>query len=169
MDPYERYYRRSLRDVLVSQGTLTQEQTEEFLKLMEAVNDLENIGDIIETNLVTLGNERLDAGVRISKPTAEVIAGFHAAVCRAVEAAVQAVTQKNPAAAGTVIEMKREINRLADSAVMHQAKRLVAEEPGRLPAYTVEIDVLQNLKRIYYFAKRMARAAVPTVPLRDTG
>ena len=42
-----------------------------------------------------------------------------------------------------------------------------SEEPNRLPAYTVEIDVLQNLKRIYYFAKRMARAAVPTVILRE--
>ena len=61
-----------------------------------------------------------------------------------------------------------EINRLADSAAMHQAKRLVAEEPNRLPAYTVEMDVLQNLKRIYYFAKRMARAAVPTMPLRES-
>lgn len=152
----------------VSQANLTEELTDEFMKLMEAANDLENIGDIIETNLVRLGIDRLEQGFSISQPTREVITGFHDAVGRAVEAAVQAVTQKNPDAARLVVEMKQEINRLADSAAIHQAGRLVAEEPNRLPAYKVEMDILQNLKRIYYFAKRMARAAVPTVELRDT-
>jgi phosphate:Na+ symporter len=151
----------------ISQGTLTEEQTEEFLKLMEAVNDLENIGDIIETNLVALGAERVEEQFTISEATKEVITNFHAVVSKAVEAAVQAVTQKSPEAARMVVEMKQDINRLADSAALHQAERLVAEEPNRLPAYTVEMDVLQNLKRIYYFAKRMARAAVPTVMLRE--
>ncbi len=151
----------------ISQGALTEGQTEEFLKLMEAVNDLENIGDIIETNLVTLGTERVDQQFTISEATRGVITEFHAAVSKAVEAAVQAVTQKSPEAARIVVEMKQEINRLADSAAIHQAERLVAEEPNRLPAYTVEMDVIQNLKRIYYFAKRMARAAVPSVMLRE--
>ena len=153
----------------ISQGTLTEGQTDEFLKLMEAVNDLENIGDIIETNLVTLGTERVEHQFTISEATKGVITEFHAAVSKAVAAAVQAVTQKSPEAARIVVEMKEEINQLADSAAMHQAERLVAEEPNRLPAYTVEMDVLQNLKRIYYFAKRMARAAVPTVILREAG
>ena len=153
----------------ISQGALTEEQTEEFLKLMEAVNDLENIGDIIETNLVTLGTTKVDRQFRISESTREVITEFHTAVSRAVEAAVQAVTQKSPDAARIVVEMKKEINALADSAAIHQAHRLVAEEPNRIPAYTMEMDVIQNLKRIYYFAKRMARAAVPSVILREAG
>lgn len=46
-------------------------------------------------------------------------------------------------------------------AALHQARRLVAEEPNRLPAYTVEVDVLTNLKRIYYFTKRLARGVLP--------
>jgi len=133
---------------------------------MEAVNDLENIGDIIETNLVALGTKRVDSQVTISAATVNVISGFHTAVSKAVEAAVQAVTQKSPDAARAVVAMKREINRLADSAAVHQAERLVSEEPNRLAAYKIEMDVLQNLKRIYYFAKRMARAAVPSVILR---
>jgi phosphate:Na+ symporter len=44
---------------------------------------------------------------------------------------------------------------------MHEARRLVAEEPNRLAAYTLEIDILEKLKRIYYFAKRMAKAVMP--------
>ena len=151
----------------ISRHTLTEDQTAEFLKLMETTNDLENIGDIIETNLVMLGNDRIDEQVSISDPTQEVIREFHGAVTKALLAAMQAATQKSEAAAQVVIDMKGEINRLADSAAIHQARRLVAEEPNRLPAYTVEMDILQNLKRIYYFAKRMARLVVPSEDLRE--
>ncbi|MHC4940934.1 MAG: Na/Pi cotransporter family protein [Planctomycetota bacterium] len=149
----------------ISGGELTEAQSNEFLNLLEASNDLENIGDIIETNMVALGSQRIDQRVSVSEPTQEVIRGFHGAVLKAVDAALMAVTQKNIAATEVVVSMKAEINRLADSAAMHEAKRLVAEEPNRLPAYTFEMDLLQNLKRIYYFAKRMARAVVRDVEL----
>jgi phosphate:Na+ symporter len=141
----------------ISRLTLTEAQTAELIRLMEAVNDLENIGDVIETNLIVLGHERIDQGVSISQPTREVLTNFHIAVNRAVECAVQAVAQKNQLAARTVTSMKQEINRIAESAAAHQAQRLVAEEPNRIPTYTIEIDIIEKLKRIYYFAKRMAK------------
>ncbi len=141
----------------VSRLSLTEKQTAELMRLMEAVNDLENIGDVIETNLIVLGHERIDEGVSISQPTREVLTSFHVAVNRAVEAAVQAVAQNNELAARTVTGMKQEISQIADSAAAHQAQRLVAEEPNRIPAYTIEIDIIEKLKRIYYFAKRMAK------------
>ena len=57
--------------------------------------------------------------------------------------------------------MKADISQLMDSAAMHESRRLVAEEPNRLAAYTLEMDVIEKLKRIYYFAKRMAKSVVP--------
>ncbi len=141
----------------ISRLTLTEAQTSQLIRLMEAVNDLENIGDVIETNLIVLGHERIDQGVSISQPTREVLTNFHVAVNRAVECAVQAVAQNNQLAARTVTAMKQEINRIAESAAAHQAQRLVAEEPNRIPTYTIEIDIIEKLKRIYYFAKRMAK------------
>lgn len=143
----------------VSQRHLTEQQTGEFLRLLEAANDLENMGDIIETNLVRLGHHRLDAGITPSARTCEVIREFHGEVTRALEVSLQAVTQKDADAARAVIAMKAEINRLAGSAAAHEARRLVAEEPSRLPAYTLETDIIENLKRIFYFCKRMAREA----------
>jgi len=144
----------------ISKMELTEAQTEEFIYLIEAVNDLENIGDIIETNLVVLGRERLEANVRVSEQTQAVIRGFHDTVTKAFESSLQAITQKDEAAARVVVEMKEEINRLAGSAALHEARRLVAAEPNRLSAYTVEVDMLENLKRVYYFCKRMARLVI---------
>ena len=141
----------------ISRLNLTERQSQELMRLMEAVNDLENIGDIVETNLVVLGLDRIDEGVSISQPTREVLTGFHNAVTKSVWAAVQAVSQKNQLAARTVTSMKQEIARIAESAAVHEAQRLVAAEPNRIPSYTIEIDIIEKLKRIYYFAKRMAK------------
>jgi phosphate:Na+ symporter len=145
----------------ISKQTLTDAQTKEFLRLMEAAGDLENIGDIVETNLVVLGEQRIDAGVAVSEGTQEVLIRFQKAVSSAVDNAVQAVSQRNELAAQSVISMKSEIARLVDSAAVHEAQRLVAEEPNRIPAYTIEMDIIEKQKRIYYFAKRMAKTVMP--------
>ena len=153
----------------ISRLTLTEAQTADLIRLMSAVNDLENIGDVIETNLVVLGNERIDQGLSISQPTREVLNGFHRAVTKSVWGAVQAVAQKNVLAAQTVMDMKQEINRIADSAALHQARRLVAAEPKRIPAYTIEMDIMEKLKRIYYFSKRMAKSVTGEPEPREGG
>ena len=144
----------------ISQLQLSESQTQELIRLMEATNDLENIGDIIETNLVALGEQRLDHHVIVSTPTRKVIEEFHRTVAKSLVLALQAVTQKNEGAARAVISMKADVQRLATSAALHEARRLVASEPNRLAAYTVEMDILENLKRVYYFCRRMARAGV---------
>jgi len=136
---------------IISSQTLTDTQTAEFLKLMEAVFDLENIGDTIGTNMVVLGNERISSGVSISEITKSVISGFHQVVFKAVNSIVQTASQNNKEVVLTVIGMKSEIDKLANSAAIHQAQRLVANEPNRIPAYTIEMDIIEKQKRIYYF------------------
>ena len=145
----------------ISQTPLTESQTEDFLRLIDAANNLESIGDVVETNLVGLGCGRIDEGVRISDATVAVIAEFHELVLGGLDSAVQAVTQKNEEAAIRVIDLKRQVNRRAGHAALHAARRLVAEEPNRLAAYTIEVDMLEHLKRVYYFSKRMSRGVVP--------
>jgi phosphate:Na+ symporter len=151
----------------ISKQSLNDEQTEELLSLMEAVGDLENIGDTIETNLVALGHERIDNGFSISEPTKLVLQGFHRVIMKAVDGAVQSVSQINTEVAQAVVAMKAEITALANSATQHQAARLVAEEPNRIAAYTTEVDIIEKQKRIYYFAKRMAKTVIPPEEVDD--
>ncbi|MGB5717293.1 MAG: Na/Pi symporter, partial [Gammaproteobacteria bacterium] len=145
----------------ISQKALTEQQTEVLMKLMGATNDLENIGDIIETDLVYLGNEGIDNQVAISNETRAMLAKLHDVVSTTAELAIDAVMENDEQAAQEVIGMKADIGRLMESAAMHESRRLVAEEPNRLAAYTLEIDIIEKLKRIYYFSKRMAKAVMP--------
>ena len=152
----------------LSKGALTESQTGHFIRLMEAVNNLENIGDIVETDLVRLGQKLIDEDVRISDQTKVVLNEIHSAVLQSVEGAVQAVAQDNELAAQSVTSMKRKITRLVEQAALHEAMRLVAAEPKRLAAYTIEIDIIEKLKRIYYFSKRMAKTITPSVVLEKS-
>ncbi len=52
------------------------------------------------------------------------------------------------------------MNRLVEQADMHQAQRLISEDSGKFEAYSVEVDIIEKLKRIYYHAKRMAKTVV---------
>lgn len=150
----------------ISEMELSERQTRELMGLMDAVNDLENIGDVIETNLVELGRRRIIKGVAISEPTQVMLNSFHEVVQAAVERAIQAVSEYDHELAKSVTGMKKEISRIANSAASHEARRLVANEPQRIEAYTVEMDIAEKLQRIFYFARRMARTVAPEEPKR---
>jgi phosphate:Na+ symporter len=146
----------------ISQTRLSEGETEELLGLMEATNDLEAIGDIIETNLVSLGLQRTEQGVTISPETTGVLTEFHGEVVEALDLAMLALTQKNQDAARRVSKMKSQVNSLERAAIAHQARRLVVDAPDRVATYRIEVDLLASLKRIYYFTRRIARVSVPS-------
>jgi phosphate:Na+ symporter len=145
----------------ISRTKLDEESSGELSGLMEATNDLEAIGDIIETNLVQLGLTRLEQGLEVSEETRRVLTQFHSEVEAGLGLAMMALTQKNAVAARQVGAMKNEINSMEREAAHHQAERLLADAPNRVANYRFEIDVIAHLKRIYYFSKRLARMAVP--------
>jgi len=142
----------------VSERVTLAERLDEVQRLMDAANALEHIGNIVETNLIAQGRLRLDAGLEPSQPTVEMLAGFHRSVTDAVETAVKGLRREDPALAGEVVAMKPRIDEMAEALAEHQRQRLIADAPARVQTYRLETDVAENLKRIYYFADRIARS-----------
>jgi phosphate:Na+ symporter len=152
----------------ISRRGLSDEQTQELVDLMAAANDLENIGDLIETDLVDLGQKRLDAAITVSEQTRRAFEQIGEEISNAVTLAVQAVSNNDYRIAWEVINKKAQINTLVDSAVIHEAQHLASKEPNRLQAYTIETSVIDKLKRIYYYSKRMAKTLPPPAELEET-
>jgi phosphate:Na+ symporter len=142
----------------LAQENLDEEQAEQHYDYLEAANNIENIGDLVETNLVGAGLERLGTGMQVSAATRERLSALHERVAWTVQLAFQALDADSPAMAAQVIEAKPEIQRLADAAEAHLARRLTAEAPDRLSLYRFESELIEYLKRVYYFAKRIAKA-----------
>ena len=141
----------------LSAENLTEEQSHVLSRRLSAANYFENIGDMIETNLVEAGRTRLSTHLEISPSTSEVLRGLHEKVQWAVARATEAVASEDAGAAREVIEAKAEVNRLAVEAEGHLTERLAAPDPHRLPAFRIETELVEALKRMYYFAKRIAR------------
>jgi phosphate:Na+ symporter len=145
----------------VGQQQLSVESTEELMDLMEATNNLEAIGDLIETNLVALGRDRLANDYRVGADSRKMIEEFHREVSLALDLAVAALVEANEDEARAVSAMKDDLNAKAQAIAEHYAQRLVAPAAHRIELYRIETDVLANLGRIYYFARRTARVAIP--------
>ena len=144
----------------LTEENLSETMSHDLLSILEAANDLEAVGDIIETNLVVQGLERLEGGVTVSEGTQKVLLEFHELVLRGFDLSLQAVSQRSREAAQAVVDMKKNVAEMAEMASRHEVKRLLADEPQRLETYTLEVDVLKNLNRIYYYSKRMARGVL---------
>lgn len=141
----------------ISRKQLMDNQARELSNLLAAVNDLESIGDIIETDAVDLAEQCFANDVRISEATQKVLSDLHGTIAGSVERALHSVARNDGETAQNVIAMKGEIQAQVAYAEHHQAQRLVADAPNRMAAYSVEMEVIEKLKRIYYFAKRMAK------------
>ena len=75
----------------VGQSRLSDSTATELFGIMEATNDLETIGDVIETNLVALGIARIENNVEVSPATREVLSELHGLVCEALDRATYAL------------------------------------------------------------------------------
>lgn len=145
----------------LSKENLSDRQSKQMHDYLAATNYIENIGDMIETNLVQAGRARLRANLQISEATEDVLGALNKEVTRATERAIRAIVSDDAAVAQEVADSKAEVNRLASRAEEHLSRRLVADEPNRLPAFRLESEIMEYLRRMYYFAKRIAKLVGP--------
>lgn len=145
---------------LTGSGPMSSVQMARYTRLMSMATALESIGDVIEMDLVQIGLRRIEASVTVSPPTQALILDLHARAREAVQFSVQAAVTGDRAPAERVIAMKKGISALAHQAAEHGAQRLIAKEPNRLRSVTREMEVIECLRRIYYYAKRIAYLVV---------
>jgi phosphate:Na+ symporter len=150
---------RAIVDYLrrISVGSLPSARAGELLGLIRIANDLEHIGDLIATGMVTSARKRIDENVVISPATAAVIAGLHQEVVEALDGVLDAMQTQDAARAVEVRERKAGFAELVEQFAGHEIERLRADEPKRLYTYTREIELTETLDDIFKIIRRMAR------------
>ena len=145
----------------ISSGELSRNETDVLLRLIQAANQIEHMGDLIETNLVGLGQKLAEDGVTVSSQTADIIRDYHAKVGDALRGSTDAFREDDVKLARRVRKMKPEMAEMAMGSVRHALERLVADEPNRMQAYTREMELIENLSRIYRHSRRLAGLTAP--------
>ncbi len=144
----------------LSQENLTDRESELLQEHVAAANYFENIGDLIESGLCEIALQRVQEGVQISDETRRLLETLHQRVTWAVEESLRAIANRQSDHADAVIRLKGEIASLSDDAEAHLLTRLTANQPHRLQTFRIETDLIEAYRRLYYFAKRLAKLVV---------
>ncbi|MGI9351285.1 MAG: Na/Pi cotransporter family protein [Rhizobiaceae bacterium] len=146
---------------------LTSEQTNELMQLIIVANNLEQIGDVIETNLVNIGQRRIEEDVVISETTQDVMKKYHDEVIHALELAIQAVCENDQTTAFQVKDMKKSMAALAENTAKYGVERLVTSEPNRQQTFTREMEIIENFSRIYRLCRKIAKTQWAEMPVPE--
>ena len=141
----------------VSREELTPKETRSLSDFLTIATAYESIGDVVETDLVHSGRKRIEKQVQVSPDTQRVVSELADRVVLALEAVTKAVDRGDRDLAGEVIAAKEDVNDIAERISGRLVDRLIAEDPHRTSTYRVESQLVENYKRIYYFAKRIAK------------
>jgi phosphate:Na+ symporter len=126
-------------------------------QLMVVANHSLSMAETISTNATTLRWDWKGCRLEPSRETDRLLKRYYAVVKRSVKSAFDCVENSDPALAEAVIRMKPSIKRSADDILAHLSSRLAAEDPKRVELYRLEYKILEVYKRLYYFARRIAR------------
>ncbi|RKZ47286.1 MAG: Na/Pi cotransporter family protein [Gammaproteobacteria bacterium] len=145
----------------IRQQPLTDKQSEHFQVLMSATVNLENLADIINDELVTVGKGFIDLGVEPSETTLLLISSLADKVGYTIEQVILAIQEEDETAAEEVIIARGEVHRIADEFLLLQSERIGIQDSGHLDLVRLEMEFLEKLRGIYTLAKRIAKDFVP--------
>ena len=142
---------------------LTEEQSVEFQGLVAATDNLENLGDVIETDAFALAQKLVDIKSVSGEETRKLLQHFHATVVSAVELAVQAIRDNDQQAAESVLTMKDRVRDQSAHLLERKAMRLTGSDTDYIDLVRLEMSFIDQMRHIYTLAKRIAKVVVPPV------
>ena len=129
-------------------------------RLIGIANYFENIGDVISKDMLAILHKRQSLSLVVSDSTQAMLEPIEHEVGRAYEKMLAAFESGNVGDAMDAIESKTAVTDLAAEASAHLARRLVADAPSRIEAFEAETDIIENLRRLNTYTRRIARLII---------
>jgi phosphate:Na+ symporter len=142
---------------------LNEQESAEFQQLMVATDNMENLADVIETDIVALARKAAGIQAASEGETRTILMELYAATLTAVELAVQAIRDNDQVAAESVLNMKRVVRDHSERLLARKATRLTADDPEYLELVRLQMGFVDQMRRIYTLAKRIAKVTLPPV------
>ncbi len=149
----------------VSLTSLSIEQAETLMHLVEVTNDLEHIGDRIATDIVTSTRKRIEARAQFQPPAIGPITRLHQEVTVALRDGVKAVVNDDDQLATEVRAMKEEVGTTIQNIMAEGVNWISADRKSGLTSYIREVEFIEILDSIFKLARRIARSQLA---MRDT-
>jgi len=144
------YLEREIKLFLSRLGreTMSPDLAQKEIALISFIGNLENIGDIIDKNLMELARKKLYQARRFSEPGWTEILEFHGLVSKNLERAIAAFAANDKALAQEVLD-QRPFMRMRERELREShLGRLRAGLAESIETSEIHLDILTNLKRI---------------------
>lgn len=151
----------------LSQRSLVGNQPKQLNDFVGIANYLENIGDLIEKDLLPIANKRKRRQIAINAETETKLQELEKVVCDAFAEVVSAIETGSSDKALDVLESKAVVVGLAEEASTRIALRLASGEPKLLETFQVETDIVEIYRRINTLSRRIARLFVDATLAED--
>ncbi len=132
----------------LSSSHLTEAQSRRSMAVLEISRNLENIGDIIDRNIMPLALKRISKGITFSPEGLEEIVRFHRKVIDNFDIAISAFGSNDLVLAEQVLRNKEEIGMLERELVQAHLDRLRKGFRESIETSHIHLDMIGNLARI---------------------
>ena len=145
----------------IQQEKLSDENSHTLQSLMSATINIESLADVIESELSVICKKFLDHDLQESDEILDLIVGFSKMVTQAFDKLVMAIKNNDESAAAEVIISKERIQHIVDDILKNQASRISIQTSKHLLLVRLELEMVDQLRRIYTLTKRIAKEFIP--------
>ena len=151
----------------VGQQQLTEEQAERETALIFVIANLEEIGDVIEKNLMELAAKKIAGHHVFSQQGWSEIQQLHAKVLENLELAMSALASNDATIAEKIIRHKSVVNVLERQLRQTHIRRLHEGLRESIDTSSIHLDLLANLKRANSLVAGIAYAVLGRHKVKD--
>ena len=146
----------------LSKTNLSDQHAEELFFLFQSVDRLENMGDIMEKNMVRVGVKRIEDNIVISEATLKIIYRYHSQIKGVIDDTIAVIADDNVDAINRVQDMRDEIAGMTLETEKHGIQRLTADAPKRVENYARVRETIEYMNTIYRICRRIAESSPST-------
>ena len=140
----------------LSKESLSDEQARRELEIMLFSDNIENIGDVIDKNIMDLARKKIKGGLSFSKEGMDEIRLLHQKVMENFETGVAAFAGGDGELARKLLSHKAKISELERELRQAHINRLHLGLKESIDTSAIHLDVLTNLKRINSYISNAA-------------
>lgn len=142
--------------VKILRGSLTESLSKKEIDILEMINNLENIGDIVDKNLMRSAKKKINRGLSFSKEGMDEIASFHGKIIENFDLSISAFTSRDADLAARIISRKERIEEMCKELKQAHINRLHLGYKESIETSSIHLDVLTNFERINSHITQMA-------------
>jgi len=144
----------------LGQEAMTREQADRQMELISLSNDIENVGDLVNRNILILARKKVAHGLAFSKEGWAEIRDFHGKVCENFDLALVAFSTADEEIARKVLRHREKLVDIEAELKEKHIGRLNQGLRESLETSSMHLDLLAYLRRVNGYVGNMAGAVM---------